>query len=151
MTTKDPAKKVKKLVSKGNKLKSQKKYTQALETFEEALQYDSENPEILDKLIETRELSDQDWDLEDFTKQLSWTMKRQELDNPRISRLHEKLSPEFEKITKLILDFARADNEEDEEKLIDAIIAYGRTALVPLIEFIRLLKQEKEKKESNHD
>lgn len=147
---KDSQKKAKKLESKGNKLLGKKKYSEALDAFEEALQYDSENPELLDKLIETHERSSEEWGLEDFTKQVTWTMQKQELDNPRIKRLHEKLSPEFQKITELILEFAKAEDEESEEKLIDKLLPHGEKALVPLIEFIRTLKHQ-ENKELNND
>jgi tetratricopeptide (TPR) repeat protein len=146
MRQKDEEKKAVKLESKGDKLLQKKKYEKALNAFEQALNLNPESSELIDKLIETHELSTEEWNIEDFTKHLSWTMKRQELDNPRLHRLHEKLSPEFEEITKLILEFAKAPNEELEEEYIARVIEYGEKALIPLIEFIRTLKHLEDKK-----
>jgi tetratricopeptide (TPR) repeat protein len=144
MNPKDQEKIAQKLENKGDKLLEKKKYKKALHAFEEALQFNSQSSDLLDKLIETHEHSTEEWKLEDFTKQLSWTMKKQEIENPRLGRLHERLSPEFETITKLILEFAKAPTEELEEEFIDKVLQYGDKALVPLIEFIRLLKRHEE-------
>ena len=138
------SKKSNKLEQKGDKLVRKKKYDQALDVYEEALDINDENSELIDKLIEAHQHSEKEWDLEDFTKELSWTMKKQELENPRMERVHAKLSPEFEQITQIIFKLAEAPTEEMEEVQIDQLIPHGEKALVPLIEFIRALKHRED-------
>ncbi len=140
----DPKKKSQKLCQKGDKLFKKAKYDKALSKYEAAFALDQDNPEILSKMIEAHDLSNKEWDMEDFTKQVGWTMQQQELDNPRIARLHEKLAPEFEKIFECITRLTNAIDEEAEEKAIDEILSYGDLAVIPLIEFIRSLKRPEE-------
>ncbi len=142
MWTRDPLKKARKLISKGDRLCRRKKYTAALKAYEKALALDPQQIDLLDKLIETHELGTENWDVEDFTKQMTWTMQKQEAENPQISRVHAKLSPEFSEITQLIMRLLEAQNEDDEDTQIEKILEYGPIAVLPLIEFIRSLKQQ---------
>lgn len=82
------------------------------------------------------------WTLEDFIASVEATMRGQESANPHLAKLHERLSPEFKEITKLIFQYAQASDQQIEEKIEDTILAYGKKALLPLLEFIRLLKKK---------
>ena len=141
---KDKKEQAKQLETKGDKLFKQEKYAQALKAYEAAAGCDSENPELYQKLIETHGRSTEEWNVEEFTRELAWTMQQQELENPRLTRLHEQLSPEFKTITELIFQLAATAEEEAEEVCIDQIMAHGEKALVPLIQFIRALKESQE-------
>ena len=141
---KDPKKRAKQLEDKGDRLFKKGKYAKALEAYEEAQTLDKDNPDIYNKLIDAHSKGTEAWDLEEFTRELDWTLQQEELENPRISRLHEQLSPEFKTITELIYRLAAAPDKESEEEFIDAIMQAGDKALVPLIEFIRALKESQE-------
>ncbi|MDO8644568.1 MAG: hypothetical protein Q7S00_06360 [bacterium] len=78
----------------------------------------------------------------DFVDSLWKTMKGQEKKNPKLSRVHEKLSPEYEKVTALITKLLQA-GQEQEEKLMDEILSYGKKAALPLIDFVKDLKKLK--------
>lgn len=82
-----------------------------------------------------------EWSIEDFVGEVSALMAEQELENPRMVRVHERLSPEFKETTDLIVKLVQAEGEAEEEKAIDELIACGEQALLPLIEFIRTLKK----------
>ena len=79
----------------------------------------------------------------DFVNALWKTMKGQEKKNPKIAQLHEKLSPEYEKITNLVTKLLQTGKEQ-EEKIVDEILSYGKKAALPLLDFIKELKKSKE-------
>ena len=137
-------KQAKKFEAEGDFLFKQEKYAEALSAYEKAVSYDQSNTALYDKLIQAHSLSTEEWNMEEFTRELSWAMEREALDNPRLARLHEKLSPDFKPIYKLIIQLAVAGSEEEEEQIIDEIMAYGEKAIVPLLEFIRTLKTQQE-------
>jgi len=144
MAVSDPKKQAKKLEAKGDRFLKKEKYADALKAYEEAISYDPTNAAIYDKLIETHSHCTDDWNMEEFTRELTWTMEKEVLENPRLERLHEKLSPEFKPIYELIVKFAIAVNEEEEEQTIDEILVHGEKALIPMLEFIRTLKAQQE-------
>lgn len=140
----DSKKQAKKFEAKGDLLSKKEKFTEALRAYEKAVSYDPNNVSLYDKLIEAHSQSTEEWNMEEFTRELSWAMEREAINNPRLSRLHEKLSPEFKVIYDLIIRLAVAGSEEEEELIIDEILTHGEKAVVPMLEFIRTLKAQQE-------
>lgn len=144
MAASDSKKKARQLEAKGDRAFKKENYADALKAYEEAVTCDPSNAALYDKLIETHAHSTEDWSMEEFTRELTWTMEKEVLENPRLARLHEKLSPEFKPIYELIVQFAMALTEEEEEQFIDEILRHGEKALIPMLEFIRTLKTQQE-------
>lgn len=67
-------------------------------------------------------------------------MEKQAKNNPAVSRLHERLSPEYEKVMKLIQTLL-LEETKIEEKVIDEIFTFREKAILPLVDFIKKLKE----------
>jgi len=136
----DP-KKARKFESKGDKLAGKGKFKDAVAEYRKSAGYDSNRVEIYDKLIETQNLiKEEDWHEEDFADSMTWTMRRQELLNPRLRLVHETFSVEYREVTRLVQTLMAAAGEDQENDIIDAILAYGERANLPLIHFMLSIK-----------
>ncbi len=130
-----------KLEKKGDKLVSKGKFREALIAYQESEQNFSEREEIYQKLIETLNKIEDEWSEEDFSASVTWTMRQQELQNPKIKRVHEQFSLEFQEVQKLAQQLMIATEKDMEEDLIDKIINYQEKATLPLIHFILTFKE----------
>ena len=88
-------------------------------------------------------LEEKDWTESDFVKHLSSIMKRQELENPELGYVHERLAPEYEAIRTLIENLLHVESDAEETEMIKKIKAHRNKALLPLIDFILQLKKMK--------
>lgn len=131
-------------VSQGDTHRDQKKYKKALSSYETALKIDPKQASIYDRLIETHQMLDHQWTDEDFTKSLEWTMKKQELENPQIKRIHAKLAPEWKKIIELIERLLQSLDETADTVIIERIASYGERAVYPLIEALLSIKNKRQ-------
>ncbi|HEX5033280.1 MAG TPA: hypothetical protein VFW62_02255 [bacterium] len=139
--SKSDPKKAKKHESKGDKLAGKGKFKEAVAEYRKSEGFDPARVEIYDKLIETQNrINEEDWHEEDFADSMSWTMRRQELLNPRMRLVHETFSTEYREVTRLIQTLMAAPDEELESQIIDSILTYGEKAGLPLIHFMLSIK-----------
>lgn len=126
---------------KGDRFFQKGKFKKALQSYR---MVQKENPDYLpvyDKLIETHQKTKEEWTDGDFSESLFWTMKKQELENPGLKRLHARLEPEWIEISKLIQQMMQAGDENEETALVEKIVGHGTKALYPLIEFLLSFKK----------
>lgn len=135
----DP-KKAKEHESKGDEFAGEGRFKDAVAEYRKSESFDS-RIEIYDKLIETQNrIQEEEWREEDFADSMSWTMRRQELLNPRLRLVHETFSVEYREVSRLIQSLMAAGSEDQENDLIDSILAYGPKASLPLIHFMLSIK-----------
>lgn len=125
---------------RGDKLVSKGKYREAIQAYQDSEQHFSEREEIYQKLIDTLNKVEEPWSEEEFSASVTWTMRQQELQNPKIKRVHEQFSLEFQEVLKLAQQLMIASSKEMEEDLTEKILAYEEKASLPLIHFILSFK-----------
>lgn len=76
----------------------------------------------------------------DFVADLDSLMQKQEQDNPRLKRIHFQISPEGQKISKLITQMLQAPDDQIETRLAEKIISHKEDALYPLIDHLLKFK-----------
>ncbi len=135
----DP-KKALKFESKGDKLVGKKKFREALKEYEKSESLNPERVEIYDKLISTHSLFEHEWREEDFSNSMSWTMRRQELQNPQIRLVHQTFSVEYREIQKLLQVLMTAADPDTENRLIERILGFGEQANLPMLHLILQVK-----------
>ncbi len=128
-------------VDKGDKHASKNKFDKALKEYKKAKDLDPENKEIYSKLVDTHKKATIEWNETDFTESLEWTMKLQELENPKMKRLHAQMTPEWKRINGLIRLLLETKEEAEETDFVEKISAYGKEAVYPLVEFILQFKR----------
>lgn len=126
--------------SKGDKLFQKEKYREALKEYQKSETLDPTRPEIYEKLIETHGRYQHEWVEQDFSDSLSWTMRRQELQNPQIKWVYETFTVEYQEVLKLIQGLMTAMDPEREKELTAKILSFGNKAALPLIHFLLSLK-----------
>jgi len=129
------------LIAKGDKQFKSKKYKKALDYYSRANEIDPDNQAVYDKMITAHLQLKEDWDDEDLAMSLTWTMKKQELENPALKRVHARMTPEWEHINTLIKQLLLAKDEGEETKLLSQIIDHGEQAVYPLLEFLMGIKK----------
>jgi len=136
----DP-KKALKHEGKGDKLVGKKKYREAISEYQKSEGLNPDRVEIYDKLIETQaQIDEQEWKEEDFANSMTWTMRRQELQNPHIRLVHETFSLEYRQVHQLVQRLMSALDEGQENALVDEILVYGERANLPLLHFLLSIK-----------
>ncbi|MBT3182789.1 MAG: hypothetical protein HN337_09840 [Deltaproteobacteria bacterium] len=132
------------LEAKGDKLLAKGKPKRALKKFKKALQMDPGRTAIYDKLMKTRDILPDDWEMEDFVESVDWLMKKQEIEEPAIKQIHAKLSPEWEEAKKLVWSIM-ASNEERAKMLTEELVKMGeigtRAAINTILEFKQATEQ----------
>lgn len=126
---------------KGDQHYAKGEFTKALKAYRAAQELDPDHPDIYDKLVETHGKNSLTWSPEDFALSLDWTMKKQELADPKFKRLHAKLEPEWKEIADLIGQMMRTTDEKKETELVEQIFFYKERAIYPLVEIILSLKK----------
>ncbi|MBU4484248.1 hypothetical protein KKA47_02375 [bacterium] len=132
--------KAKKLEAKGDNLFNKGKHKRALKKYKKALKYNSECSSLYEKLIQAQDQVGGEWGKEEFSESLDWLMKKQEIENPNLKQVHERLTPEWELVSDLIIKLINVKNMEDQDKLIRKIRDFGEAAVQPLIDFILSMK-----------
>lgn len=138
-------KKAQRCEEKGDQLAKKGLPKKALEHYLTALELNTASLSLYDKVIKAHDALKAEWTNEDFAKSLDWTMKKQELANPALKRLHAKLTPEWQEISQHIQRVMSAKTNEDETAGIEKIHAYGDRAIYPLIEILLAIKKFKTK------
>lgn len=137
---KDP-KKALKHEAKGDKLAGKGKFREAMGEYQKSEALDPERVEIYDKLIDTQgQIGESEWREEDFANSMSWTMRRQELQNPHIRLVHETFSLEYREVHQLLQRLMTALGEEQENALVEKILEYGERASLPMLHFLLSIK-----------
>lgn len=126
--------------SKGDDLVRQGKFREAVAEYKKSEALNPERPEIYEKLIETHAHHEAEWSEEDFSDSMTWTMRRQELQNPRLRLVHETFSVEYREIHRLLQSLMMAGGEEQENQCLEKILEYGETAVVPMLHFLLSIK-----------
>src|SRR3990167_7012164 len=125
--------KAKKLEKKGDQHREKKEYKKAMKAYRDALEANSENSSIYEKLLEMQSALELDWDEKDFLETMDWTMKKQELENPQIKNLHESLTGEYQKIKRLIAQMIGSPPDQ-RDRLIQQIKEFKEKAVLPLLD-----------------
>ncbi len=129
---KNPQEKAAKLEKKGDEFLSKHEYEKALNAYREASTLNPESPSLYEKLVNAQSRLEGDWNENDFIENISWVMKKQEIEIPEIKNLHETLDPEYAQIKKLVGSLLGAAPEE-QTLLIEKIKRYGEKAILPLL------------------
>lgn len=136
----DP-KKALKHEGKGDKLAGKGKYREAMGEYQKSESLNPDRIEIYDKLIETQgQIPESEWEEEDFAASMTWTMHRQELQNPHIRLVHETFSLEYREVHQLLQRLMTALGEDQENALIEKILEYGERASLPMLHFLLSIK-----------
>lgn len=130
---------------KGDNLFHSGNYEKALEQYRKSQAADPQNSRIYDKLITTHEKVIDVWKDKDFSESLSWTMKKQELENPKLKRVHAQMEPEWKEVSGLIQQMMKDQDEKCETEIIEKIVSYRDKALYPLLEVLLSLKRVQRK------
>src|SRR5262245_14677925 len=126
-------KKAMELEAKGDRYAGRQDLQKALKAYRSACEADPDNPAIYGKLIEVKGQLQEEWSEEDFSETLSWTMRKQELENPGIKEVYEVLSPEYNEIKQTIFRMLTTPPEL-RDPLIAKIKNYGIKAVRPLLD-----------------
>lgn len=131
--------KAKRLEEKGDSLLEKGKLKKALKKYRKALDYDPTRKSIYDKLMHTKDLSPDDWNVDDFVESVEWAMQKQEQENPPIKQVHAMLTPEWEKAKELAVKVISSESREEQDSLIEELVDMGemgvRAAVGLLIDF----------------
>lgn len=76
----------------------------------------------------------------DFINDLDSLMQKQEQANPRLKRIHFQISPEGQKISKLITQMLQTPDDQTETRLVEEIVSHQQNALYPLIDHLLKFK-----------
>jgi hypothetical protein len=120
-------------------------HKKAVEHYKKAVEQTPDNLSLYDKLISSHKQIEAEWTDEDFTLSLEWTMKKQELENPGIKRIHARLSEEGREISKIVGQLMQAPNDDLEAQAMERIAAYGTKAVYPLLDVILTFKEIQKK------
>ena len=134
-------KKAAKHEAKGDRLLAKGKLTKALKHYRRALEFDPERTAIYDKLIQTRDGIDGDWNVDDFAESMSWVMDKQEIDNPSIRQVHARLTPEWEKASGLAMAAIIEEDEVARGKKVEELVGMGNIATRVLIDILMEMNQ----------
>lgn len=129
------------LIDKGDRLFRQKKFKKALAEYQLANEMDPDNTSLYDKMIAAHMEVKDEWTDEDFANSLSWTMKKQELQNPALKRVHARMTPEWEEVNTLIKKLLLTQSEDEENAALAQIVNHGEKAVYPLLEVVLGLKK----------
>ena len=137
-------KKAAKHEAKGDRLLAKGKLQRALKHYRKALSFDPERTSIYDKLIQTRDGMDGEWNVDDFAESMSWVMEKQEIDNPSIRQVHAKLTPEWEKTSNLAMAAIIEEDEVARGKKVEELVEMGSIATRVLIDMMIEMKNSTE-------
>src|SRR5436190_4729286 len=125
--TKIDPKKALKHEAKGDKLAGKEKFREALKEYQISESLNPDRAEIYEKLINTHTRFEHEWVEEDFTNSMSWTMRHQELTNPKIKWVHQTFTVEYKDVQKLAQNLLIAPTDDVEARLIEQIMAFGES------------------------
>lgn len=133
MTKKKIVSNAQKHIDKGDGWMKKKKPGKALIEYKKALACDPDLKGIYDKLIAAHDLTPREWDEKDFAESVTWTMKKQEQENPPIKQVHARLTPEWKKATELAMRMFVSEDKESVKKLTEELVAMGEIATRAMI------------------
>jgi tetratricopeptide (TPR) repeat protein len=139
------SKKAAKHEAKGDRLLAKGKLGKALKQYRKALEFDPERTTIYDKLIQTRDGIDGEWNVDDFSESMSWVMDKQEIDNPNIRQVHARLSPEWEVASNLAMVAIIEEDEQLRGEKIEKLVSMGEISTRVLIDMMIEMKNSSEK------
>ncbi|PIU57061.1 MAG: hypothetical protein COS89_05270 [Deltaproteobacteria bacterium CG07_land_8_20_14_0_80_38_7] len=143
-------KKAEQLELAGDELALKNKFEKALKKYKKALEKTPDNTSLYNKLISTKDKIEKNWGMDDFVESVSWAMEKQEIEDPAIKQLHIKLSPNWDKATKLALKIITIDDKDkDFSKLIEEYILLGNVGTLVLIDILRKAFSENKNVDNN--
>jgi len=143
-------KKAEQLEHAGDELALKNKFEKALKKYKKALEKTPDNTSLYNKLISTKDKIEKNWGMDDFVESVSWAMEKQEIEDPAIKQLHIKLSPNWDKATKLALKIITIDDKDkDFSKLIEEYILLGNVGTLVLIDILRKAFSENKNVDNN--
>lgn len=125
---------------KGDRYSERGKLKQAFTCYSEALELWDTRVELYDKLLALHEKVKENWTEDDFTANLDWSLRRSELLNPHLKRVHHRSTPEHKQVKILATKLLKAPSETTENDLIEEIAVYGSDAVYPLIDMLLQVK-----------
>lgn len=129
------------LEAKGDRLLKKGKAKKALKKYRASEQLNPDRKEIYPKLIAAQNELQEPWTEEEFDLSMTWTMKEQELQNPGMKWIYDKLSADYREIQQLVQGLMVAPDENAEQQIIEKIMNFGPKANLPLIDFLLSLKK----------
>lgn len=130
--------------TKGDRLLALGRPAKALKEYKMALKTRPESVQIYDKIMKAHDLTPGKWGVEDFTQSVLWAMKKQELEHPPIKQVHARLSPEWDRATRLAVEIMRTKDKAKVNNLLEDLVAMGETATRALIGMLMDLKDKAE-------
>jgi len=134
-------KKVEKLIAHGDSLLKKGRFKDALKEYKKARKLDPKRQDIYDRLVEAHDKSTNEWKPEDVVESVGYIMEKQELTNPAIKLLHQRLTPEWRGVIDKISELLMCDDEKKECTLIEEIQSFGKEAVYPLIYVLLQIKR----------
>ncbi len=125
---------------KGDRYRERGKLKQAFTCYSEALELWDTRVELYDKLLTLHDEVKDNWTEDDFIANLDWSLRRSELLNPHLKRVHHRSTSEHKQVKILTTQLLKAAGEEIENALIEEIAAFGAEAVYPLIDTLLQVK-----------
>lgn len=125
----------------GDQYFNREKFKKAMNCYRKAVGLDPEHLPLYEKLIQTQTKLGKELNDEEFAESLGWTMKKQELENPGMKRVHAQLEPEWNEIVELIKQMMNETDEMKETHWVEKIADYGTLSVYPLIEILLSFKK----------
>lgn len=143
--------KAEKLISQGDSLFKKGKFKDALKKYKKAQVLNPKRQDIYDRLVETHEKSTGEWKPEDVVESVGYVMEKQEVMNPAIKFLHQRLTPEWRAVIDKASELLMCAGEDKEYSLIEEIQSFGRDAVYPLIYVLLQIKKSASSAEKGDD
>lgn len=132
--------KASKHLAKGDQAFQKGKFKAALKSYREAQAIIPEDALVYEKLIQAHEQLKDEWNDTDFAESLAWTMKKQEIENPRLKIVHARLTPEWPEVSKSVKALLQAEGEAAETTAIEAVLNHGEFGMYALIDALLAFK-----------
>lgn len=133
-------KKAQKLEKKGDRFFQKEKFEKALQYYRKSQKWDPNQPQIYQKLTESKGKIDKEWTQEDFEESMDWTMKQQELEHPEIKIVHQKFTQEYQAVQKLVQQLMLVPTADEEQQIITQILEYEEKAPLAVLDFLVSIK-----------
>jgi len=142
MSSDKEKKKAEKLITKGDKLLAKGSSKKALGKYKKAKDLDPERADVYDKLVDAHDKATDEWEASDIVESVSWTMEKQEVENPLIKLTHAMLNPDAQEVSEKINGLFQAETREEEADLVDEIHKHGESAVYPLLHTLIQIKDK---------
>ena len=138
--------KSKRLELKGDRLLKKGKVDKALKKYKKALKNAPSSKEIYDKLIQTADMKNGEWNMDDFLESVGWVMKKQEQETPHLRHVHAMLSPEWNDAYKTAIGILSSNDEDKVKNSIESLVEKGEIGTRAIAQILVEMKSMKDEK-----